>query len=459
MRRWLAWNAWFPLQERLKGHATLSILRDMEAADRLDPADLRALQARKLRALLDYSYRHVPYVRRVMLDAGIGPDEIRDASDLPLLPVLTKADVRTHRSELRSDVAVQLASFTTGGSTGQPLVFELGKDRVASRIACRLRVGRWWGVSIGDPEVAVWGSPIELTRQDRLRSLRDWFLATRLLSAFDMTDNRMTEYLDVIERQRCTQLFGYPSAIHLLCLHARKLGRDLRGVGVRVAFVTGEMLLPHQREIISETFNCAVADGYGGRDSGFLAHECPAGGMHVMSDAVIVEIVDREGRPVPPGDTGEIVATDLYSRDAPFIRYSTGDMGALSARACSCGRPHALLERIEGRANDLIVAPDGRMINALALAYPLRETAGIEQFQIVQNTVASFDVQIACSSAFDRNSEERIRAAWCALLRAPIDVSFRYVPRVASDAHGKFRHIVSRVSLAAAGAADTAPRA
>jgi phenylacetate-CoA ligase len=430
----------------------------MEAADRLTPEDLGALQSAKLRALLDFSYRHVPYIRQRMADAGVHPRDIRDASDLPRLPVMSKADVRTHGRELRSDIAGRLAPFTTGGSTGEPLVFELGKDRIASRVACRQRVARWWGVSIGDPEVAVWGSAIEVNRQDRLRSLRDRLLATRLLSAFEMTPPRMTDYLDVIERQHCRQLFGYPSAIHLLCLHARQTGRDLRAVGVHVVFVTGEMLLPHQRETISQTFNCPVADGYGGRDSGFLAHECPHGGMHVMSDAVIVEIVDSEGRPVAPGVTGQIVATDLYSHDAPFIRYSTGDMAALSLKSCACGRAHPVLERIEGRANDLIAAPDGRMINALALVYPLREISGIEQFQIVQNTMTSFHIQMACNGDFDVKSEDRIRTAWRTLLRAPVDVSFEYVSRVAPEAHGKFRHIVSRVPLSARAAADAAPR-
>ena len=119
------------------------------------------------------------------------------------------------------------------------------------------------------------------------------------------------------------------SAIYLLCLHARKTGRDLRRVGIRVAFVTGEVLLPHQRQLIEATLNCSVANGYGGRDSGFIAHECPQGGMHLIADAVITEIVAADGRPAAVGEPGEIVVTDLYSHEAPFIRYATGDIGGL----------------------------------------------------------------------------------------------------------------------------------
>jgi len=445
MRRWLAWNLWFPLQEFVKGHPTRAILREMEAADRLAESALRELQRNKLRDLLEYSYRHVPYVRKRMQEAGIGPGDIAGPEDLPKLPLLRKADVRNHRMELRSDCAGKLSSFTTGGSTGEPLIFDLSRRRTAARVACRIRVGRWWGVSIGDPEIALWGSPVELSRQDRIRRIRDWLLATRLLSAFEMNEARMSEYLDIIERQGCRQIFGYPSAVYLLCRQAQKQGRDLRRLGIQAVFVTGEVLFPYQRELISDVLNCPVANGYGGRDSGFLSHECPQGGMHILADAVVVEIVDGQGRPAPPGEPGEIVATDLYSHEFPFIRYATGDIGVASARRCSCGRALPLLERIDGRSNDSIVAPDGRIINSIALVYPLREIGGIEQYRICQKSTDRFHVQIVVNEAYRKEDEERIRVAWAKLLRAPVQVSFEYLPGIPAERQGKFRHITSEV--------------
>jgi len=177
----------------------------------------------------------------------------------------------------------------------------------------------------------------------------------------------MSQYIQVLERGRYRQIFGYPSALYLLCLHARTQGKNLRALGLKVAFVTGEVLYEYQREVISEVFNCPVANGYGGRDSALIAHECPQGGMHILADALILELVDPQGRPVPPGEAGEIVITDLYSHEAPFIRYGTGDVAVLSPRKCRCGRSLPMLEQVEGRSNDTIVAPDGRMINSLAL--------------------------------------------------------------------------------------------
>ncbi len=446
MRRWLARQIVFPLQERAKGHDTLRLLADMQRADRLSAGELRQLQTQRLRAFMDSCYQHVPYVRRLMQEATLEPAAIRGAEDLQRLPLLTKADIRRHRAELRSDTASRLSSFTTSGSTGEPLIFDLGKRRIASRVACRQRVAGWWGVGLGDPEIAIWGSQIELTRQDWIRSVRDRLLASRLLSAFEMNQKQIAAYLDIVERKGCRQLFGYPSAIYLLCLEAQRSGRNLRTLGVQVVFVTGEVLFPHQRELISQTLNCPVADGYGGRDSGFISHECPQGGMHILADAVIVEIVDSRGGPVPAGEAGELVVTDLYSEEAPFIRYKTGDIGVASTHACACGRALPLLERIEGRSNDSVVAPDGRLINALALVYPLREIEGIEQYRICQKRVDSFQVQMVCNDGFQKEAEERIRANWRQLLRTPVQVTFEYLSHIPADARGKFRHVTSEVA-------------
>ena len=126
-------------------------------------------------------------------------------------------------------------------------------------------------------------------RQDRLKALRDRLFNTRLLSAFRMGPAEMDRYLRFLRRFRPRHVFGYPSSIELLCRFARKRGVPLDDLGVRAVFVTAEVLLEPQRRAISEAFGCPVANGYGGRDGGFIAHECPAGGMHLTED-ILVEV-------------------------------------------------------------------------------------------------------------------------------------------------------------------------
>lgn len=447
INRWLVWNVLFPLHEWAKGHPTFRILKEMEASDSLTWHEMEQLRAAKLRDFLQYAYTNVPYVQNALQRAGLDPGDIHGPADLVRLPLLRKADVRKHRESMRSHLAGKLTSFSTGGSTGEPLLFDLPQERIASWIACRQRAMRWYGLSAGDKEYAIWGSPVEVTRQDRLRNLRDSIMATRLLSAFEMSEAVMSRYLGLLEKGNCRTIFAYPSSIYLLCLHARKQGRNLRHSGVKAVFVTGEILFPHQRELIAETFNCPVGNGYGGRDSGFVSHECPQGSMHIMADATIVEILDPEGRPVPEGEPGEIVVTDLYSREVPFLRYATGDIGALSSRKCSCGRPLPLLEKIEGRTTDFIVAPDGTVLHALSVIYILREMEGIEQFKIRQKEVDRFHIELVCNPNYKTENESRIREGLCQRLRAPVQVTIEYLPNLPAERSGKFRHVISEVPI------------
>jgi phenylacetate-CoA ligase len=256
----------------------------------------------------------------------------------------------------------------------------------------------------------------------------------------------MDLYLDEMERTGCQRIFGYPSSIALLCEHGRRQGRDLSKLGVRAVFVTAEFLWDHWRQLIAETFGCPVVNGYGGRDSGFVAHECPHGGMHITADRLIVETVADNGRRVRPGELGEIVVTHFDTPEMPFIRYRTGDMGALSSELCRCGRVLPLLERIEGRKSDFIVTRDGRLMHGLSLIYVLRKITGIEQFRITQKAVDDFQLELVTGRDFAPSSEAIIRSEFEQRLRGPVNVRIQYSSTMPASKNGKFRYVISEVA-------------
>ncbi|MFY7942697.1 MAG: phenylacetate--CoA ligase family protein, partial [Burkholderiaceae bacterium] len=349
----------FPLHERLKKHSTVHVRRDMEETQWWSPEKLRALQLRKLQALLAEVGVQVPYYRDLFKRLAFDPREVRSLDDLRQLPFLTKAEIRAHTGALKHEQASGLARFNTGGSSGEPLIFFIGKERVSHDVAAKWRATRWWNVDIGDPEIVVWGSPIELGAQDRVRWLRDQLIRTELLPAFEMSDAKLDGFLDAIRSKKPKMLFGYPSALTHIAKHALKRGLAMNDLGIRVAFVTSERLYDEQRATISQVFGCPVANGYGGRDAGFIAHQCPEGGMHLTAEDIIVELVDKSGSPVQDGNPGEIVVTHLATRDFPFIRYRTGDVAVMDTNKCACGRGLPMLKEIQGRTTDFVVAQDG----------------------------------------------------------------------------------------------------
>ena len=446
----------FPIHERLKGHDTVAVRRRMEHTQWWAPEKLRELQLARLRTLLSEAARHTPYYRQLFGALGFDPQDITSLEHLQRLPFLTKAIVREATDALKHDAARHLARFNTGGSSGEPLVFYVGRERVSHDVAAKWRATRWWGVDIGDPEIVVWGSPIELGAQDRVRALRDRLLRTELLPAFEMSGRKLDGFVAAIRRRRPKMLFGYPSALSHIARHADKRGQRMDDLGIRVAFVTSERLYDDQREVIARVFGCSVANGYGGRDAGFIAHECPQGGMHLTAEDLIIEIVDAEGRVLPPGQPGEIVITHLATREFPFVRYRTGDVAVLSGDCCACGCGLPLLQEIQGRTTDFVVAADGTVMHGLALIYILRDLPSIRQFKIVQESRDELRVQVVADAAFDAAAQAAVIGKLKARLGASVRVLIERVAEIAPERSGKYRYVVSRVPLHEAALSDPA---
>lgn len=434
----------FPLHERLKGHDTVRVRRELEASQWWEPERLQALQLRRLQVLLRDAVQQVPYYRERF--RGLSAESIASVAELARLPLLTKADIRANSDALRHSQSRSLARFNTGGSSGEPLIFFIGKERVSHDVAAKWRATRWWDVDIGDRELVVWGSPIELGRQDRVKALRDRLLRTALLPAFEMSEAKLDEFVAAIRAQRPRMLFGYPSALSHIARHAESRGQRLDDLGVKVVFVTSERLYDDQRAQIERAFAAPVANGYGGRDAGFIAHQCPHGGMHITAEDIVVELVDGEGRPVPTGQPGEVVVTHLATRDYPFIRYRTGDVAVLDDRRCACGRGLPMLKEIQGRTTDFVRAADGTVMHGLALIYVVRDLEGVQSFKITQESLDHTRVEIVPGPGFGAAQIALIEAGMRRRLGENVKVEVSLVDGIAPEKSGKFRYVVSRVA-------------
>ncbi len=439
-------NVLFPLHEVLKGHSTLAVRHTLEQSQWWPASALHEARQRALGRLLQHACATVPYYRAMFDRLQLDPSNPDSKAVLRSLPLLTKADIKSQQAAFHSSLAGPVVRSSTGGSSGEPLVFYMGRDRVSHDVAARWRAIRWWDLDIGERELVIWGSPIELKAQDHLRTLRDRLMRSSLLPAFDLSMAKLDQYLETLQRVRPAMLVGYPSAISMMARHAEARGIRLDHIGVRVAFVTAERLYDIQRQDIVRVFGCAVANGYGGRDAGFIAHECPRGGMHISAEDIIVEIIDQAGQPVPDGCSGQIVVTHLASRDFPFIRYATGDFGVLSKTPCPCGRTLPLLEQIDGRRTDFVLAQDGTVMHGLALIYILREIPQIQSFKIIQESLALTRVLLVAAPALGDSLRRHIEGAFQARLGKGVTIAVEEVAAIPTEASGKFRFVVSKVA-------------
>ncbi|MBE0436034.1 MAG: phenylacetate--CoA ligase family protein [Methylomicrobium sp.] len=436
----------FPLHERLKKHDTVKVRKEMEKTQWYRPEEIQKLQLERLKMFLTDVGRNVPYYQQQFKKQDFSPETIASLDDLRQLSLTDKPFIRKHFDQLKAMDANGLSRFNTGGSSGEPLIFYIGKKRVSHDVAAKWRATRWWNVDIGDPEIVIWGSPIELGAQDKIRLIRDKLLRTQLLPAFEMSVDKVNGFIRQIQNTRPKMLFGYPSALAHIAMQAKQTGQKLDHFGIKVAFVTSERLYSHQREMIEHVFACPVANGYGGRDAGFIAHECPEGGMHITAEDIIVEIIDKDGKPLPVGEVGEITITHLATRDFPFIRYRTGDIGALSIEQCPCGRGLPLLKEIQGRTTDFVVSEDGTIIHGLALIYVLRDMKGVESFKIIQQDLKHTLVQVVAEKEFDIElSKQKISTEFKKRLGQGVQIDIEFVEEIMKEKSGKFRYVISHV--------------
>lgn len=438
----------FPLHEKLKKHDTVKIRKQLEASQWLDVDTLRENQSLRLGQFIENIVTNVPFYRELFASLGLKASDIQSPADLTKLPFLDKKTISENFEGLKSGIAGPLSRFNTGGSSGQPLIFLLGNERVSHDVAEKWRATRWWDVDIGDKEIVAWGSPIELGAQDKVRLIRDGLFRSELIPAFDMTEEKLLSFLDTIRKSKPKMLFGYPSVFDLLAKTAKQKGIRMDNLGIKVAFVTSERLYPYQRENIEAVFGCPVANGYGGRDAGFIAHQCPEGGMHLSFEDIVVEIVDPQGNPLPAGQSGEIVVTHLGTSEFPFVRYKTGDIAVMSDKQCACGRGLPMLESIEGRSTDFVVAADGTILHGLSLIYILRDMESVESFKIVQQDIENTHVQVVAKTGeVNQEMRDTISQGFKARLGESVNISIESVLEIEPEKSGKYRYVISKVSV------------
>ncbi len=437
----------FPIHEKIKGHNSVATRKEMEQSQWWSSDKLKQFQLERLQYFIGHVYEHVPYYRQVMNERQIKPSDIQSLKDLQRLPLLTKSLIKKNTDALKSDKNPKLQRFNTGGSTGEPLIFYIGQERVSHDVAAKWRATRWWGVDIGDPEIVVWGSPVELGAQDRIREIRDKLLRTELIPAFEMSDSNLDSFVEKVRQGRPKMLFGYPSSLSLIARHAKKNGIPMNDLGIRVAFVTSERLYDEQKADIESVFGCPTANGYGGRDAGFIAHQCPSGNMHITAEDLIIEIVDNTGKNVPNGEPGEVIVTHLATSEFPFIRYRTGDVAVLDVTACECGRGLPLLKEIQGRTTDFIIAKNGTVMHGLALIYILRDIPTIKEFQVIQETVDQIRVKLVILEGFGDTDKYSIISGFKKRLGEGINVDLELVEKIPVEKSGKYRYVKSNVAV------------
>jgi len=262
-----------------------------------------------------------------------------------------------------------------------------------------------------------------------------------LFSLYHMTPENLLAYVDAVHDIPAGYVQGYPSSIHLVARAMLEADRPLPAGRIAGVFTSSESLLAFQRKTIESAFSAPVRDRYGVSEFAVSMTECALERHHVDMEFGIVEVETAEetGESV----TGPILVTGLAHDATPLIRYRVGDVGTRSKQPCPCGRPGDVFLDVDGRVEDYVETPDGRMIGRLDHIF--KEQLDIAEAQILQETKDAIEVLVIPRASYDDISERQLMKEIRSRLGDEIDVAIRHVESIPREPNGKFRAVKSRV--------------
>ncbi|MBI5289384.1 MAG: phenylacetate--CoA ligase family protein [Chloroflexi bacterium] len=399
-----------------------------------------------LAELVRHAAAHVPHYRERFNREGIDPASIRAAEDLAQLPLLTKQDIQANpRAFLDERIPLRrFARLATSGTTGAPLQLYRTDEAAQTSFAffearCRRPAGMEFGrlpfIMMGGRLVA----PATRTRPPFWAYNHAW--KQLYLSSYHLSDRNLPHYVRELRRRPYHAILGYPSSLHALARFMIDAGET--PLALRCAITSSETLFDHQRHDIERAFGCRVFDQYGAGELCVFAAECAQGAMHLSRDYGLMEVLDEAGRPAAQGHVGDLVCTSLINFGQVFIRYRIGDRGALTDRRCPCGSALPIIERLEGRVDEVLMTPDGRRIGRLDPVF--KGVAHVRECQIVQETLDGFLVRVVPGAGYKDEDGEQIRRNLADRVGAA-RISVECVERIERTASGKFPAVISRVA-------------
>lgn len=442
----LSKHIFYPLWDRKDKSQRLDEWQRLEQQQWWSKERLQALQWDRVTAMLAYAASHSPYYQSLFERHGIEPSAIRTPEDFTVIPVTTKQTIRDNRDRFISREYTRdgLVTAKTGGSTGVSLHLYFDEACQEKRNAAQLLADRWAGWDLGMKKASIWGNPpVPTTIKQKLRHhLLD---RTIYLDTMDLNDASMAAFVTRWRSEKPGAVFGHAHSIYLFARYLVENDiTDLRPQGI---IATSMMLLDHERSIIEKAFGCPVTNRYGCEEVGLIACECEEHrGMHLNMPHVYVEFLNADNRPAEPGEPAKIVLTDLNNLGMPLIRYRVEDVGTYSERPCACGRSWPILEKLEGRVADFLRLPSGGQVAGISLVErTLTKVPGIEQMQLVQETLNEVTINRVKGKEFDTGSDQALVAAMREVFDERVNLTICDVAAIPQEASGKYRFSICRV--------------
>jgi phenylacetate-CoA ligase len=411
------------------------------------------LQRYRLRAIIRHSYDTVPFYRKAMDERGLHPSDFRTVADLSNLPLIdgimlqrdpeaflsTRYDDDSRRPyySLGSTSGIRRIVYWDNASVLRKQTYGVRDRTVLSNLLgqgagyLHVHISAAGSASSYSEMRASWQSST-LTSQSRARH--------RTMSA-DQPFELVAERINALRPEVVSSHGSYAEQFFRF-LSDRQITLSVPRVWVYGA----DTLPPSGRELIENRFGCPVYSTYQATETGRLGFQCEQRqGFHLNIDLCALRLIDEDGRTVEPGQSGDVVISNLHNRAMVLLNYRLGDRAVLASEPCSCGRSLPLLEHLEGRTTEVVCLADGRSISGLALEGLCKvELSPTLQVQIVQHAPGQIKWRIVPFSSADQDTLRRSLLEKCRLvLGEGTQVDVEFVGKIPTTPQGKFLRVVT----------------
>jgi len=403
---------------------------------------LKELQNRRLKYIISYSARHVPYYRRIFAEYGIEPSQIQTLGDLKKLPKLSKEIIRKEAHNLISDEfdITRLRKASTSGTTGTPLTIWLDdKTYLYSKAAQKLQhiwanynINYWIGILAGYKVVPI----------DRKRPpfwIKNYKGKQIHFSSYHLSIKNIYYYFKALKKNEIKFLMGYPSTIGLLAKFINSYIQ--KKVLLKGVFLSSEPIYEWQRSEIKKAFQCKIFDYFGQAESVANAMNCnQTDNLHIIMEKSVIELDEVADNQF------KIIGTSLINYAMPLIRYDLNDVtGGFVKGECACGRKHYLIKPIETKMEDFVVTTEGYIISASILTFPFKTPKGIIESQIIQEELDVLVIKLITNNKFDERQEKELLNNISRCVGNNMKIFIEKVNKIPRTKNGKFRFVVSNI--------------
>ena len=253
-----------------------------------------------------------------------------------------------------------------------------------------------------------------------------------------MTDASISAFLEKYNKLKPALLQGYVGAVCQVAQYV--IDHGLKMWSPKVVWTTSAPLSNVQRGLIMKAFGAPVCDEYGSCECRWIACQCEeCKGLHVNVEHVHVEFVDGDNQPVPKGEYGRTLITNLEDTVFPLIRYENNDRGRWLVEPCACGRSLPCIDSVKGREVESFVLPSGKTINGEYLTTIFDATPDVAtNFKVIQHKDLSITIEYVPGA---REIPTSIPLNFKKAIGDEVPVEFKKVDAIAHD-RGKIRYVV-----------------